>query len=128
MIRRTWRAAGSHIYLADLNITAEGSYNIKVTASTQINNAGSSAIINYNFVGLQNPNTRPPLPDPPSVIHVTPIDQSDNVDLSTDIRLEFSEPVRNLVAGQTVYVQEDGRTEKIGGTILSGGVVVQHAG
>jgi RHS repeat-associated protein len=123
----TWseEPAGSHSYQTPIDVSAEGSYHVKVTTTSQLGSPNSSTIATYNFVGLRNPNSRPPLPEPPSVIHVTPADKADNVDLGTDIRLEFSEPVRNLVPGSTVYVQEDGKPEQIGGQIISGSVVVQ---
>ena len=113
----TWREdtsvqSSSHYYLADLNVSAEGAYNIKVTASTQANNPGSTTNATYTFVGLRNPNTRPPLPGAPSVIHISPADSAENVDLATDIRIDFSEPVHNLVPGQTVYVQPEGSSEQ----------------
>ncbi|HJQ33118.1 MAG TPA: Ig-like domain-containing protein [Pyrinomonadaceae bacterium] len=114
-----------HYYTAPVQVTAEGSYAVTVKGSSRANDPSSTTTVNYNFVGLRNPNTRPPLPGPPSVIHVTPADGADNVELTTDIRVDFSEPVHNLVAGQTVYVQEEGKTEKVGGSILSGGTTVQ---
>ncbi|HEV2762789.1 MAG TPA: Ig-like domain-containing protein, partial [Pyrinomonadaceae bacterium] len=112
-------------YMAPVEVSAEGSYVVTVKGSTRADDPSVTTTVGYNFVGLRNPNTRPPLPGAPSVIHVTPGDGAENVDLTTDIRLDFSEPVRNLRAGQTVYLQEEGQEEKIGGVILSGGVTVQ---
>jgi RHS repeat-associated protein len=114
-----------HFYTAPVEVTAEGSYFVTVRGSSRANDIAATTTVTYNFVGLRNPNTRPPLPGPPSVIHITPGDGADNVELTTDIRIDFSEPVHNLVAGQTVYVQEDGQADRIGGAIISGGITVQ---
>jgi RHS repeat-associated protein len=114
-----------HFYTAPVEVTAEGSYAVTVKGSTRAGDPAATTTVNYNFVGLRNPNTRPPLPGPPSVIHVTPGDGADNVELTTDVRVDFSEPVHNLVGGTTVYLQEVGHPEKIGGQIISGGTTVQ---
>jgi RHS repeat-associated protein len=126
----TWREqpggeGRTFLYSATIDVTAEGSFNVTVKGSTRANDPLATRTVTYNFVGLRNPNTRPPLEGPPSVIHVTPADGAENVELTTDIRIEFSEPVKNLIPGQTIYVQQEGETEKLGGTILSGGVTVQ---
>ena len=114
-----------HFYTAPVEVTAEGSYAVTVKGSTRANDPAATTTANYNFVGLRNPNTRPPLPGPPSVIHVTPGDGADNVELTTDVRIDFSEPVHNLIPGATVYLQEEGHPEKVGGQLLSGGTTVQ---
>ncbi|MBI3652602.1 MAG: Ig-like domain-containing protein, partial [Acidobacteria bacterium] len=113
---------------AVFDVTTEGSYNIVVTARTIAADPATEARITYNFIALRNPNTRPPLEGAPFVLTSTPSDGATSVDVATDIGIEFSEPVTNLYAGssgaRTIYLEETNIHEIIGGTITSGGLIV----
>src|SRR5262249_4472458 len=101
------------------------SYNIIVTGTTTAGVPTTSTEIRMGFLAVVDPNAgKGPIPGPPAVVSVTPLDGATAVDVIADIRIEFSEYVKNLIPGDTVYINEDGRTEKIGGTIFSGGIVV----
>lgn len=102
---------------------AEGRYSVYVETRTKKGLDSSRATNTFNFISLRNPNTRPPLAGPPSVLTVTPADKASEVDAGTKIHLEFSEPVRNLVPGSTVYVEDAGKRLP-GGRIISGGIPV----
>jgi len=115
----------SQTYSAVFDASAEGSYTVTVSASTVRGNQSTSTEQSLNFIALRHPNTRPPLAGPPAVIMTAPGDGATDVDVAADIRIEFSEPVLNLIAGQTVYLEEDGQAEQIGGTLISGGIIVQ---
>lgn len=115
----------SQLYSATFDASAEGSYRVAVAASTIRGNQSTATQLAINFVALRNPNTRPPLAGPPAVIRTTPGNGATDVDVAADIKIEFTEPVSNLIAGQTVYLIEDGQTEQIGGTLFSGGVIVE---
>ncbi|HEU4391394.1 MAG TPA: Ig-like domain-containing protein, partial [Blastocatellia bacterium] len=125
----TWTLAENQgqiqTYLSTLDVTAEGSYSIVVRGFTVSGDASTATRVTYNFVALRNPNLRTPQSGPPRVLVASPARNAVDVDVTTDVRIEFSEPVVNLVGGQTVYLQEEGKTEKIGGQIISGGILVQ---
>lgn len=112
------------LWETSIQVTAESSYNVGVDGYTLSNVETTKTHKTFNFIGQRNPNTRPPLDGPPSVISVNPADQSTNIDASSNIRIEFSEPVHNLVGGSTVYLQEEGSGATIGGLILTGGQLV----
>ncbi|MFB3903053.1 MAG: Ig-like domain-containing protein, partial [Acidobacteriota bacterium] len=109
-------------YSTLIEATAEGGYLVQVTGYGP-GGVGSAA---YQFVVLRDPNFRPPLEGPPFVLSVSPKDEASDVDILTEIRIEFSEPVTNLVGNgtePTVFLEgPDG--SKLGGTIFSGGIVV----
>ncbi|HXK59405.1 MAG TPA: Ig-like domain-containing protein [Acidobacteriota bacterium] len=109
-------------YSAILEAPAEGGYLVEVTGY----GVGGVGRADYQFVVLRDPNFRPPLEGPPFVLSVSPKDRAVDVDIMTEIRLEFSEPVRNLSgqgASPTVFLEApDGSIT--GGEILSGGLPV----
>ncbi|MGH9900699.1 MAG: Ig-like domain-containing protein, partial [Pyrinomonadaceae bacterium] len=122
-----WARCGDHaknIYCSDFVVSAEGGYSVVFTGSLRAGDARTATRVTYNFVALRNPNTRQPLDGPPRVLSVTPSDGATGVDTTTDVRLDFTEPVRNLVAGTTLYLEEEGTGTPVGGTITSGGVPV----
>jgi RHS repeat-associated protein len=105
-------------------VPSQGSFSVVVETLTKANAPATKAKAAYNFVGLINPNVRPPLPGPPKVLSVTPPDKARQVDAGRRLRFEFSEPVKNLVPGETVYVRQAGSDKKQGGRLLSGGVPI----
>jgi RHS repeat-associated protein len=109
---------------AQFVVSAEGSYSVEVETLTDKNLPGTKARETLNFVALRNPNTRPPLPGPPKVISASPADGATQVDAGAPVHLEFSEPVRNLAAGTTVYLLDKAANLKLGGQISSGGIPV----
>src|SRR5262249_31091367 len=116
---------GEQTYTTDFPINTAGSYNIIVTGTTTAGVPTTSTEIRMGFLAVVDPNAgKGPIPGPPAVVSVTPLDGATAVDVIADIRIEFSEYVKNLIPGDTVYINEDGSTEKIGGTIFSGGIVV----
>ncbi|HEY0730460.1 MAG TPA: Ig-like domain-containing protein, partial [Pyrinomonadaceae bacterium] len=115
---------GSGSYETDFTVDGEGAYTVAVTTYTQANVENTKATTNFSFIGLSNPNTRPSIPGVPFVLSVTPRDQAQQIDSGTRVHLEFSEPVKNLVPGSTVYLTEQGSSTQLGGTILSGGIPV----
>jgi RHS repeat-associated protein len=115
---------GSGSYETDFTVDGEGAYTVAVTTHTQANVETTKATTNFSFIGLSNPNTRPSIPGAPFVLNVTPRDQAAQVDSGTRVHLEFSEPVKNLVAGTSVYLTEQGSSTPLSGTILSGGIPV----
>ncbi|RPI29625.1 MAG: hypothetical protein EHM61_00940, partial [Acidobacteria bacterium] len=115
-------SSSTYEYATQFEAPAEGGYLVQVTGT----GPGGASTATYQFVVLRDPNVRPPLEGPPFILSVSPKDGAGDVDVTTDIRVEFSEPVRNLVGGgatATVYL-EDPFLAKIGGTILSGGITV----
>lgn len=115
---------GSSTHEAEIEVNTQGSYSVNVTTFTVVNHPETKATANYNFIGLSNPNVRPPLPGPPNVTSVTPMDKAQQVDVGAKVRIEFSEPVKNLVPGTTVYLTQVGSAAKIGGQITSGDLPV----
>ncbi|HWS90118.1 MAG TPA: Ig-like domain-containing protein [Pyrinomonadaceae bacterium] len=110
-------------YHADLPpLTSEGTYTINVQGSTTANDPRSTTRLSYNFNSLRNPNTRPPLAGPPRVLSVAPASGSRDVDMVGDIRVEFTEPVEGLAAGENIFVEDQATKERIGGIITSGGL------
>lgn len=117
-----------NIHYTDLpTLTSEGTYTVNVQGSTTANDPRSTARISYNFISLRNPNTRPPLAGPPRVLSVAPASGSANVDMAGDIRVEFTEPVEGLVAGDTIYVEDQATKVRSGGVITSGGLPLSGA-
>jgi RHS repeat-associated protein len=112
------------LYETSIQVSSENNYSVTVDGYTLPNVEPTRSRKIFNFIGQRNPNTRPPLDGPPSVISVNPADQAINVDASTSIRVEFSEPVKNLVAGSTIYLEQEGSTERLGGQLLSGGLLI----
>jgi RHS repeat-associated protein len=111
---------------ADFIVNSEGNYSIEVETHTIANVAATRAKRTYNFVSLRNPNTRPPLPGSPRVLTISPPDKATQVDASSKIHIEFSEPVKNLVSEQTIYlVDEANAATRLGGRISSGGIPVE---
>ena len=95
-----------------------------VTTFTQRDVITTRATATYGFVASQNPNTRPPLEGPPRVINVTPADRAQQVGTGTRVHLEFNEPVKNLIGGQTVFLTDLATQQHISGEITSGGLPV----
>src|SRR6185295_20307228 len=93
---------GTGVFTADINVSTEGTYSVVVTTFTQRDVVTTRATSTFGFVASQNPNTRPPLEGPPRVIVVTPASGARQVGTGTRIHLEFNEPVKNLIANQTV--------------------------
>lgn len=118
---------GEQTYTAELTVNSAGSYNVIVTGQTRANDPTTATEVRLGFLAVVDPNAgKGPIPGvPPAVISITPRDGASAVDVVTDIRIEFSEYVKNLRPGDTVYLNEDGSAEKIGGTVFSGGIVVQ---
>ncbi|HEV8187414.1 MAG TPA: Ig-like domain-containing protein [Pyrinomonadaceae bacterium] len=111
-------------YLTDFRAESEGSYSVAVTTFTQANVQTTKATATFSFVALRDPNTRPSLEGPPKVLSTIPADKAQQVNVGNRIHLEFSEPVKNLVAGQTIYLTKVETGEKIGGELSSGGVPI----
>lgn len=115
---------GSGVYITDFRADGEGSYSVAVTTFTQANVQSTKATATFSFVALQDPNTRPSLDGPPRVLSTLPANAARQVNVGTRIHLEFSEPVKNLVAGQTIYLTKVATGERIGGELSSGGVPI----
>ncbi len=108
-----------------VDVDAEGGYLVKAQAWGTPGSLTTKGEAEYRFVGLRNPNERPPLPGQPFVLSVFPKEAAENVDVSTEIRVEMSEPVIYLRGGVSIYLDSsDGR---IGGMVLSGGIPVTDA-
>ncbi|HEX7314764.1 MAG TPA: PA14 domain-containing protein [Pyrinomonadaceae bacterium] len=122
--RRLQGAPGTSAWDLDIDVLAEGSYSVVVETYTTEGVPPSRATAAFNFVALRNPNVRPPLPGPPSVLTVTPEDGERQVDAGAILRLDFSEPVKNLVTGQTLFVLDTATGERLGGRLTSGGIAV----
>lgn len=116
---------GTEVRGTTLVVSAEGNYSIEIETTTSKRLPETIARKTFSFIALRNPNTRPPLPGAPKVINVTPPDKATQVDAGSNIHIEFSEPVKNLVAGTTVYVQDVKTGERRGGIITSGGIPVE---
>jgi RHS repeat-associated protein len=115
--------SGFEIRTTSLIVPSEGSYTLQVETHTVANVEVTKAKQTYNFIALRNPNTRQPLPGSPRVLTVSPPDKATQVDATSKIHLEFSEPVKHLIAGQSVYlVETNGSSDHIGGRISSGGI------
>jgi RHS repeat-associated protein len=117
-------ADGSEARQADFVADAEGSYSVRIETLTKTNLPSSKATARYDFLSLHNPNTRPPVAGPPTVISVTPADKSTQVDAGSRVHLEFSEPVKNLVPGTTVFITDLATGTTHGGKLTSGGVPI----
>ncbi len=105
------------IYTAIIPIPAEGGYAVEVEGK----GPGGTTIARYLFAALRDPIAEPH-EGPPLLVSTIPRHEATEVDITTDVRIEFSEPVKNLIGGTTVFL--DGPGGPIGGTILAGGVVV----
>lgn len=116
---------GTSVWERVLNVTAEGSYSVVVESQTTALLKSSEATAPFNFIALRNPNTRPPLEGPPSVLTVAPADKEKQVDAVSNVRLDFSEPVRNLLPGDTIYLLDVASGQRIGGKLTSGGLPVE---
>lgn len=103
-----------------------GRYSFVVKARTVLNDVATESTGVYNLVALANPNDKPSIPNANPFVETgwTPNDGATQIDVGTSIRLEFSEPVKNLVGGTTVYLTEGSSIQKIGGTIRSGAIEV----
>ncbi len=115
---------GTGIFTTDFTVTTEGTYSVVVTTFTQRDVVTTRATATFGFVASQNPNTRPPLEGPPRVVNVTPANLAQQVGTGTRVHLEFSEPVKNLIPGQTVFLTDLATQQHIGGEITSGGLPV----
>jgi len=115
---------GSSIYETEIEVVSQGTYSVAVTTYTVDNHPETKATATYNFIALSNPNVRPSLPGAPSVLSVTPLDKAQQVDVGTKIRIEFSEPVKKLTPGISVYLTQTNSGARIGGTITSGSLPV----
>ncbi|RPJ61420.1 MAG: hypothetical protein EHM23_07000 [Acidobacteria bacterium] len=105
------------IYKALIAVQAEGGYGIEVEGK----GAAGTTVARYQFAALRD-QIAEPHEGPPLLVSTVPRNGATEVDITTDVRIEFSEPVRNLVGGTTVFL--DGPGGPIGGTILAGGVIV----
>jgi RHS repeat-associated protein len=119
---RSSQTAGE--YTTDVNVDSEGSYSVIVKTHTRANVETTRATQTFNFVGQRNPNVKPPHDGPPHVVSVTPAHLAQSVNTGTRIHLEFSEPVKNLIAGQTVFVTNIATGEHLGGKITTGGLPI----
>ncbi|MBC8029832.1 MAG: Ig-like domain-containing protein [Pyrinomonadaceae bacterium] len=117
-------APGTGVLTTDFTVSTEGSYSVVVTTHTQSNVLTTRATSTFGFVALLNPNTRPSLEGPPRVVSVTPGDGAQQVGTAMRIHLEFSEPVKNLVPGQSVYLTDLATQQVISGEITSGGLPI----
>src|SRR5262249_33839066 len=72
---------------------AAGGYSAVVKASPTLGDPPATTQVSFAFIALVNPNSRPPLPGPPFVLDMTPIDGASTVDVATLIHIDFSEPV-----------------------------------
>jgi RHS repeat-associated protein len=115
---------GTGVLTTEFTVTTEGSYSVVVTTYTQSNVITTRATATFGFVALQNPNTRPPLEGPPRVIGWTPANAAQQVSTGTRVHLEFSEPVKNLQAGETVYLTDLANGQRLNGEITSGGLPI----
>ncbi|MDX6694606.1 MAG: hypothetical protein QOF02_2209 [Blastocatellia bacterium] len=111
-------------YVTDLRIDAEGSYSVVVTTHTLSNIETTKATKTFGFVAQRNPNIRSRQEGPPRVLSVTPANLAQAVSTGSRVHLEFNEPVKNLVPGQTIYVTDVATGQHIGGTITSGGLPI----
>ena len=119
-----WTSSSAGVYVTDFKATGEGSYSVAITTFTQANVQSTKATATFSFVALQDPNTRPSLDGPPKVLSTVPADKAQQVNVGSRIHLEFSEPVKNLVAGQTIYLTKVATGERIGGELSSGGIPI----
>ena len=112
-----------------IQIEQAGRYSIVVKARIVANNPATETTAVYNFVAVENPTTKLPIPNANPFVEVgwTPANGATQVDVGTSIHLEFSEPVKNLVPGTTVYLSEQNSNVKIGGTIKSGVIKIESA-
>ena len=117
-------AVGTGVFTSEINVTTEGTYSVVVTTFTQRDVVTTRATSTFGFVASQNPNTRPPLAGPPRVNVVTPASGARQVGTGTRIHLEFNEPVKNLIANQTVTLTDVATQQPITGTITSGGLPI----
>lgn len=115
---------GTGVFTAEINVTTEGTYSVVVTTFTQRDVVTTRATSTFGFVASQNPNTRPPLEGPPRVIVATPANGARQVGTGTRIHLEFNEPVKNLIANETVTLTDVATQQPVAGTITSGGLPV----
>jgi RHS repeat-associated protein len=115
---------GTSVWERVLNVNDEGSYSVVVESQTTALLQQSEATASFNFIALRNPNTRPPLEGPPSVLTVSPADKEKQVDAVSRVHLEFSEPVKNLIPGDTIYLLDDATGQRVGGQLTSGGLPV----
>lgn len=115
-------------YKSIVSANTEGSYNITIETYTRRGVIISRARANFNFVALSNPNTCPSISGNPTILNGwTPRNEATNVDAGTRVHIGFSEPVKNLVAGQTVKLVEigdDGAEKNVEGTVSSAGLPV----
>lgn len=102
------RNEGFDIYEIQVNVDLIARYELRIETRTRASEPNTTARANFGFVGLESPTSRPRLPGPPSVVSVTPDNLAKQVDVGTVIHVEFSEPVTNLVAGQTITLAEQG--------------------
>jgi len=71
----SWVADQSQkVWSANFTANAEGSYSVVVKASTNLGDPTAATQVSFAFIALVNPNSRPPLPGPPFVLDMTPID------------------------------------------------------
>lgn len=125
------RNANGDGYKALVGTPTEGAYNVLIETFTRQGVPISRATAGFNFVALANPNNCPVLDGNPSVLNSsTPRDGAKNVDVGTRVRLNFSEPVKNLVAGQTVKlfeIGENGAQTPVSGVLTSASLPVSAA-
>ncbi|MFN0125037.1 MAG: Ig-like domain-containing protein, partial [Blastocatellia bacterium] len=114
--RQTWTGALSG------QTAAEGRYSLVIRARTRQASPLTETETTYNFLVLANAAARLAIPgQPPAVLSWSPPKDVTGVDVTTRIRLEFTEPVKNLIPGGTVYLRDLGTNDIIGGAITAGG-------
>jgi RHS repeat-associated protein len=103
-----------------------GRYGVIIKARNVLTDPTTESRAIYNFVALESLTIKPPIADANPFILTgwTPSDGAAQIDVAQSVHIEFSEPVKNLVGGNTIYLSEESTTVKIGGTVRSGGVVI----
>jgi len=111
------RQNGIDVYETTTTVSVPARYELSIESRTTNSNPATSASKKFGFIGVTSPANRPVLPGPPSVISVTPMDLAKQIDVGTKIHLEFSEPVRNLIPGTTIKVQERSASGELGANL-----------
>lgn len=102
-----------------------GRYTVSITARTVLSNPNTEETFNFNFVVLENPSEKHPIYGvKPTVIKMTPVNGSEQIDVGSTFKIEFSEPVKNL-AKHTVFIEGNG--EIIEGVVYSAGIPIDES-
>lgn len=117
------RSGNQNEFTTSIAVGATGAYNVALETFTTRNIPTSRATATFNFVAVNDPNNDCGIGNNSTPVVLegwTPRNGATNVDVGARINLNFSEKVKNLSAGQNIYLKEEGSTEKIGGTLTSG--------